>query len=63
MDGNLKHKIKKLDNGDFEVVSTSYDLPVTYNNNRMRKRVERRRLPNHTSGYCVEYSFYRDNGG
>lgn len=62
MDGNLKHKIEKLDNGDFKVVSTSYGLPVTYNDNGMRKRVERRRLPNHTSGYSVEYSFYRNNG-
>ena len=58
----MNNKIKKLNNGDFEVVSTSYDIPVVYNDDRMRKRVERRRLPNHTSGYSVEYSFYRNNG-
>tara|TARA_Y100000401_G_scaffold3907_1_gene2725 strand:- start:1782 stop:1961 length:180 start_codon:yes stop_codon:yes gene_type:complete len=58
----MKNKIKKLNNGDFEVVNTSYDVPITYKFNRMRKGVERRRLPNHTSGYCIEYSFYRNNG-
>ena len=58
----MKNKIKKLDNGDFEVVNTSYDVPIVYKFNRMWKRVERRRLPNHTSGYCIEYSFYRNNG-
>ena len=58
----MKHKIKKLDNGDFKVVSTSYDIPVVYNDDMMRKRVERRRLPNHTAGYSIEYSFYRNNG-
>ena len=58
----MNNKIKKLSNGDFEVVSTSYDIPVVYNDDRMRNRVERRRLPNHTSGYSVEYSFYRNNG-
>ena len=58
----MKHKIKKLDNGDFEVVNTSYDIPVVYNNDRMRKGMERRRLPNHTAGYSIEYSFYRNNG-
>jgi hypothetical protein len=58
----MKNNVKKLSNGDFEVVNTSYDIPVVYNDNRMRNRVERRRLPNHTSGYCVEYSFYRNNG-
>jgi hypothetical protein len=58
----MKNNVKKLSNGDFEVVNTSYDIPVVYNDNRMRNRVERRRLPNHTAGYCVEYSFYRNNG-
>jgi hypothetical protein len=27
----LNNKIKKLKNGDFEVISTSYDIPVIYN--------------------------------
>ena len=59
----MKNVIQKLDNGDFQVVSTSYDIPVVYNNNRMWNRVERRRIPSHTAGYSVEYSFYRNNGG
>lgn len=59
----MKNVIEKLDNGDFQVVSTSYDIPVVYNDNRMRNRVERRRIPSHTAGYSVEYSFYRNNGG
>ena len=59
----MKNVIGKLDNGDFQVVSTSYDIPVVYNDNRMRNRVERRRIPSHTAGYSVEYSFYRNNGG
>ena len=58
----MKNVIEKLDNGDFQVVSTSYDIPVVYNDNRMRNRVERRRIPSHTAGYSVEYSFYRNNG-
>ena len=58
----MKNVIKKLDNGDFEVVSTSYDIPVVYNDNRMRSRVECRWIPDNTSGYSFEYSFYRSNG-
>ena len=58
----MKNVIKKLDNGDFEVGSTSYDTPVVYNDNRMRSRVEGRWIPNNTAGYSVEYSFYRSNG-
>ncbi len=27
--------IKKLKNGDFEVVSTSYDVPVAYNKHKL----------------------------
>ena len=26
----MKYKIKKLKNGDFEVVSTSYNIPINY---------------------------------
>lgn len=27
--------IKKLKNGDFEVVNTSYDIPITYTSNKL----------------------------
>lgn len=30
MDGNMNKIIKKLKNGDFEVVSTSYNVTVIY---------------------------------
>ena len=30
MDGIMNKKIKKLKNGDFEVVNTSYNIPVRY---------------------------------
>ena len=26
----MKYKIKKLNNGDFKVVNTSYNIPVNY---------------------------------
>tara|TARA_Y100000361_G_scaffold121998_1_gene114107 strand:- start:345 stop:524 length:180 start_codon:yes stop_codon:yes gene_type:complete len=58
----MKNVIKKLDNGDFKVVSTSYDTPVVYNDNRMWNRVERRWISDNTSRYSFKYSFYRSNG-
>ena len=30
MDGFMNKAIKKLENGDFKVISTSYNIPVTY---------------------------------
>ena len=58
----MKNKIKKLDNGDFEVVSTSYDIPVVCNNDRLRKRMECKWVSNNTTGHSIKYSFHRNNG-
>jgi len=30
VDGVVNKKIKKLKNGDFKVINTSYDIPVIY---------------------------------
>ena len=55
--------IEKLDNGDFKVVSTSYDIPVKYNGDtKLQSRMDRRKYPSHTAGYSYQYSFYRDSG-
>ena len=55
----MNNVIKKIKNGGFKVVSTSYNIPVEYvNDKQLQSGVERRELPNHTAGY----SFYRDNG-
>jgi hypothetical protein len=56
--------IKRVKNGGFEVVSTSYGNPVVYNNDRrVQSRVERKRNKYYTTGYCYKYGIYRDNGG
>ena len=54
--------IKKLKNGDFKVVNASYNLPITYEFNRMRKRLERGRNTTNAPGYCYEHSIHRNNG-
>tara|TARA_Y100001963_G_scaffold136930_1_gene200068 strand:- start:411 stop:593 length:183 start_codon:yes stop_codon:yes gene_type:complete len=55
--------IKKLKNGDFKVVSTSYDISVDYNRDtKLQSRMGRRESTSHTSGYSYKYSFYRDSG-
>ena len=56
--------IKTLKNGDFEVVSTSYDIPVKYNYNTKlwKSRLDSRKCTSHTTGYSYKYSFYRDSG-
>ncbi len=59
----MNHVIKKIKNGDFKVVNTSYDIPVKHvNDKQLQSGLERRGLPNHTAGYSYKYSFYRDNG-
>jgi len=64
VDGNLRYRIEKLGNEDFKVISASYGNPVVYHfNRRVQSRVERKRNPNHTTGYCYKYGIYRDNGG
>jgi hypothetical protein len=63
VDGAMSQVIKKVIKKGYEVVSTSYGTPVVYSyDRRMQSRVERRKLPNHTSGYSYKYSFYRSNG-
>ena len=55
--------IKTLKNGDFKVVSTSYDIPVNYvRNTKLQSRVDSRKHSSHTAGYSYKYSFYRDSG-
>jgi len=59
----MNNVIKKIKNGGFKVVSTSYNIPVEYvNDKQLQSGMERRELPNHTAGYSYKYSFYRDNG-
>jgi hypothetical protein len=59
----MNNIIKKVKNGGFEVVSTSYGYPIMYEYNiGMQSRLEGRRDTTHTTGYSYKYSFYRDNG-
>tara|TARA_R100001015_G_C4479139_1_gene60208 strand:+ start:376 stop:558 length:183 start_codon:yes stop_codon:yes gene_type:complete len=59
----MNNIIKKVKNGGFEVVSTSYGNPVVYDHDRrVQSRVERKRNPNHTTGYCFKHGIYRNNG-
>ena len=63
VDGAMNKVIKTLKNGDFKVVSTSYDIPVNYvRDTKLQSRMDRREYPSHTAGYSYKYSFYRDNG-
>jgi hypothetical protein len=64
VDGAVNKTIKKLKNGDFKVVHTSYNIPVKYSyNKKLRKqRLDNSKHTSHTAGYSYKYSFYRDNG-
>tara|TARA_X000001388_G_scaffold65196_1_gene51602 strand:+ start:1393 stop:1575 length:183 start_codon:yes stop_codon:yes gene_type:complete len=59
----MNNIIKKVKNGGFEVVSTSYGNPVVYDNDRrVQSGMERKRNPNNATGYCFKYGIYRSNG-
>ena len=64
VDGVMNKKIETLKNGDFKVVSTSYDIPIKYHyNSELRKSgLDRRKYTSRTAGYSYKYSFYRDSG-
>ena len=63
VDGAMNKVIKTLKNGDFKVVSTSYDIPVNYvRDTKLQSRMDRRKYSSHTAGYSYKYSFYRDSG-
>ena len=64
VDGAMNKVIEKLDNGDFKIVSTSYDIPVKYHyNSKLRKsRMDRSKHTSDTAGHSHKHSVYRDNG-
>ena len=39
----MNNIIKKLKNGDFEVVNTSYDIPITYTSNKLLSNAKHRK--------------------
>tara|TARA_R100000008_G_C3559765_1_gene155399 strand:- start:147 stop:323 length:177 start_codon:yes stop_codon:yes gene_type:complete len=54
--------IEKLDNGDFKVVSTSYDIPVNYiGDTKLQSRLGSGKCSTNTTRYTYKYSIYRDN--
>tara|TARA_Y100001938_G_scaffold48437_1_gene67475 strand:- start:491 stop:667 length:177 start_codon:yes stop_codon:yes gene_type:complete len=54
--------IEKLNNGDFKVVSTSYDIPVNYiRNTKMQSRVDSGKCSTNTTRYTYKHSIYRNN--
>ena len=54
--------IKTLKNGDFRVVSTSYDIPVNYiRNTKLQSRMDRRKPSSDTTRYTYKHNIYRDN--
>lgn len=57
----MNKTIKKLKSGGFEVVSTSYDLPVRYEFDRVQSRLERRGDTNNSSRHSSKHSIHRDN--
>tara|TARA_R100000697_G_scaffold35977_1_gene47760 strand:+ start:493 stop:687 length:195 start_codon:yes stop_codon:yes gene_type:complete len=63
VDGAVNKTIKKLKNGDFKVVNTSYGIPVKYSKySKLRKpRVVSRKFTFDASGYFVKHSIYRDS--
>ena len=62
VDGFMDKVIKTLKNGDFKVVSTSYDVDVKYEfiPTMWRSRMDRRKSTSYTAGYSAKYGFYRD---
>jgi len=59
----MNNVIKKIKNGGFKVVSTSYNIPVEYvNDKQLQSGMERKRNPNNATGYCFKYGIYRSNG-
>ena len=61
VDGAMNKVIKTLKNGDFKVVSTSYDIPVNYvRNTKLQSRVDSRKHPSNTARYTYKHSIHRD---
>jgi len=54
--------VKKLDNGDFKVVDSSYSIPISYTTERMQSRLERGRHSTNSTGFCFKFGIYRNNG-
>ena len=62
VDGIMNKVIKKLDNGDFKVVSTSYDIPVNYvRNTKLQSRMDSRKHSSHTTRYTYKHNIYRNS--
>ncbi len=62
VDGVMNKVIKKLKNGDFKVVHTSYSIPISYaSNSQLHKpRVDSGKHTNRRRGRIYKYSVYRD---
>ena len=50
--------IKVLDNGDFKVISTTYDIPVKYVNNELQSGVDNSRGRSNPKRYDKKHSIY-----
>jgi hypothetical protein len=62
VDGAMNKTIKTLKNGDFEVVHTSYNIPVSYVSNPQlhKSGVDSGKRANRRGGKIYKYSVYRD---
>ena len=55
VDGIMNKIIKVLDNGDFKVISTTYDIPVKYVNNELQSGVDNSRVRNNSKRQKTQY--------
>ena len=63
VDSAMSQITKQVKKRGFEVVSTSYGIPVVYEyDRRVQSRVERSGLRNNTARYGYKYSIYRGYG-
>ena len=58
VDGIMNKIIKVLDNGDFKVISTTYDIPVKYVNNELQSGVDNSRGRSNPKRYDKKHSIY-----
>jgi hypothetical protein len=58
VDGIMNKTIKVLKNGDFKVISTTYDIPVKYVNDELQSGVDNSRVRNNSKRHNKKHSIY-----
>lgn len=54
----MNKTIKVLKNGDFKVISTTYDIPVKYVNDELQSGVDNSRVRNNSKRHNKKHSIY-----